>query len=528
MHVNGTAFALAWLAASAPAPSAQETAASHPFEPSTALAEGVSPDALARLDALVQGFVDDDEVVGAELLVLKNGRSILHAAYGFADRDARVPMATGSVFCVRSMTKPLIGAATWMLIEERRLKLGDRASQFLPAFDVEGLRDITMEQLLRHQSGLPMSLIMGSDPRKLASLRAVADLARADVLEFEPGTGFTYSDQGTDTLTAVIEVVTGTPAGDFVRERLLEPLGMRDSACLMTEDHPLRARVCSNYAGSPGAWTRYWSAEDAPLFAVFLGSQAMYSTCADYARFLDLYLQGGRVGGERLLRTTSVRHTLEPGPWPVAAGSGFPGLRVDYGTLMQLWTEEGDDGGREVVAFGHSGSDGTHAWAFPEQEALVLYFTQSRGTSTGVRVEERLAELLLGAPFDPLQAAPPLEEYLGYYWEGEGDLYRAVVRDGRDLAWEILGKAVVPLDYIGDDRWKLRPQPGTVIDFDRDDANRVVGYHVGEHREFRFTPSFFRSLTAQPRPASKGVSFGVMSLPHVRYPFSSRSDSSAR
>jgi len=91
-------------------------------------------------------------------------------------------------------------------------------------------------------------------------------------------------------------------------------------------------------------------------------------------------------------------------------------------------------------------------------------------------------------PYDPLQAAPPLEEYLGYYWEGEGDLYRAIVRDGDGLALEIVGQAVVPLDYIGEDRWKLRPQPSIVLAFDRDDVGTVSGYHIGDHLELRFTP----------------------------------------
>ena len=270
-----------------------------------------------------------------------------------------------------------------------------------------------------------------------------------------------------------------------MRERLLEPLGMRDSACRMTQDHPLRARACSLYAGSPGAWTREWSPADEPLFPIFLGSQGLYSTAADYARFLRLYLDRGRAGGARLLRHSSVRPTLEPGPWPLPWPTGFPGLRADYGTLMQLWTrpaavaEDGaqdgaeaaadaQDAEREVLVFGHAGSDGTHAWAFPDQDALVLYFTQSRGTTTGWRVEERLAELFLGVPFDPLQAELPLEQFLGYYAEDEGDLYRAVVRDGDGLALEVVGRAVAPLDYVGEERWKARPEPSTVLAFDRD------------------------------------------------------------
>lgn len=481
MHALALSLALAL------APAAQEPS---PFPPSTALAEAISPEGLQGLSDLVQSFVDSDEVVGAELLVVVHGKTILHEGYGWRDRERGVAMEPGGVFCVRSMTKPLIGAAIWMLVEERRLAPSDRVAQYLPAFDVEGKREITIEQLLTHTSGLPMSQILASDPRKLESVRAVADLGAAAELEFEPGTGFHYSDQGTDTLTAVIEVVSGAPAEDFVRARLLEPLGMGDTTCLMTQDHPLRSRACSAYIGGKGAWTRFWSPQDPQLFAVFLGSQALYSTAVDYARFLELYLHRGRAGGERLLRSSSVRRTLRPGPHPMHGTTSLPDAEAEYGTLMQLWMQPGEAAEEEprMVAFGHTGSDGTHAWAFPEQDALVLYFTQSRGTLTGLRVEEHLGELLLGVPFDPLQAAPPLEEYLGYYWEGEGDLYRAIVRDGDDLALEVVGKAVVPLDYVGEDRWKLRPQPNTVIAFDRDADGVVTGYHIGDHVEYRFTP----------------------------------------
>jgi len=480
-----------FLAASAAA--AREDA----FPPSTAMAEGVSPDALDGLDQLVAGFVDDGEIVGAELLVVVNGRSILHRSYGWRDREAEAPMTDGSVFCVRSMTKPLIGAAIRMLVEDGELRLSDRVGEYLPSFDVEPTRAITIEQLLTHTSGLPMSLIMARDPHSLESLRAVADLGGGHPLDFEPGSDFQYSDQGTDTLAAVIEVVTGAPVEDFLQARVLEPLGMADSTCMMTADHALRPRTCADYAGTPGNWNRFWGPADPPLFGVFLGSQGLYSTVEDYARFLELWTGRGRVGGERLLRPSSVRKTLTPGPHLMDAPSGFPGVRANYGSLMELWTrtpEASGDGAAdgaepEVVAFGHTGSDGTHAWAFPERNAMALYFTQSRGTLTGLRVEERLAELFLGARFDPLQAAPPLEQYLGYYWEGEDDLYRGIVRDGEDLALEILGKAVVPLVYIGEDRWKLRPRPDAVLAFDRSADGAVTGYHVGEHQEFRFEPA---------------------------------------
>ncbi|MBL7009275.1 MAG: beta-lactamase family protein [Planctomycetes bacterium] len=486
MPITATFCLLAALGAPAQEPSPA------PFPASTATAEGVSAQSLARLDRLVQTLVDEDEVVGAELLVIKNGRSILHQAYGWRDREAEVPMTTGSVFCVRSMTKPLIGAAVLMLVEEGLLQLDAPVASYLPAFDVDGSREITVEHLLTHTSGLPMSLILGRDLRQLDGIQAVAGLGAGRALDFDPGSAFQYSDQGTDTLTAIVEVVSGVPAADFVRARLLEPLGMRDSACLMREGHPLRARGCSKYAGVRGDWTRFWSADDPPLFPFFLGSQGLYSTLPDYARFLGFWLRGGRAVEEKLLDARLVRRALTPGPFPLGGSTGLPGLASRYGFLMQLWAgpgAEGAAGAGEVVAFGHTGSDGTHAWVFPEQEAMALYFTQSRGTLTGLRVEEALGELFLGAPVEPVGATPPLTPYLGYYREHDDDSYRAIVLDGAGLALEIHGKAVVPLVYLGEDRWKLQPDPSKVLAFDRAPTGEVTGYRVGDHQEHRFEPS---------------------------------------
>lgn len=466
--------------------------AESPFPASNPVAEEVSPEALERLDALVASFVEEGQIVGGELLVIKNGRTLLHTAHGWRDREAQQPLEPGGLYCVRSMTKSLIGTATRMLIDDRKLKASDPIANYLPCYDVDGLRGITVEMLLRHRGGFPFSLMLGKDLSQIGGIQDVAALARAEVLDFEPGTRFSYSDHSSDTLAAVIEVASGMPVAEFVEKRLLEPLGMTESATLLHLEHPLRAKAVSKYVGSPGAWTRYWKPEDPSLFPCFLGSQGLYATTVDYARFCQFWLDRCRVDRERLLKSMSVKKTLRPSPEQEGIGvpSGFPGLQTDYGDHFQLWTTppDGEDGEREVRVFGHTGSDGTHAWVFPDQEAIALYFTQSRGSTTGLEVEEVLAEVFLGAPFDPNQAAPPFEDYLGLYWEGPGDLHRAIVRDGDHLALEILGKAVAELRYVGEDRWKIRREPANVLAFHRDESGRVEGFRIGEHQEWRFEP----------------------------------------
>ncbi|MHC4378818.1 MAG: serine hydrolase domain-containing protein, partial [Planctomycetota bacterium] len=264
-----------------PAPAQAES----PFPVSNPVAEEVSPAALERLDALVASFVEEGQIVGGELLVIKNGRTLLHTAHGWRDRDAQQLLEPGGVYCVRSMTKSLIGTATRMLIDDRKLKASDPIADYLPCYDVDGLRGITVEMLLRHRGGFPFSLMLGKDLSNLGDIQAVAALARAEHLEFEPGSRFSYSDHSTDTLAAVIEVASGMPVAEFVEQRLLEPLGMTESATLLELGDPLRAKSVSKYVGSPGAWSRYWKPDDPSLFPCFLGSQGLYATTVDYARF---------------------------------------------------------------------------------------------------------------------------------------------------------------------------------------------------------------------------------------------------
>ncbi|HRV81054.1 MAG TPA: serine hydrolase domain-containing protein [Planctomycetota bacterium] len=467
----------------------------HPFPPSTPLAEGLSPEAFDRLAQKIQTWVDTQEVVGAELLVIKNGRTVWHQGYGLADQEAKTPMGTDHVFCLRSMTKPVVGTAILMLVQDHALKLEDPVSKYLPAFDREGWRTVTVENLLTHTAGLPLSCAIGHSLDEWPGIQALVEAGTQSAPLFEPGSAFHYSDQGADSLTALVEVVSGMPAAEFVQTRILDPLGMQSSACSMALDEPLRARALPGYVGSQGAWKRFWGPKDPALFPFFLGSQGLYASITDYARFMDFWAQRGRWNGERLLGPRWIRKALTPGSFDVPTGTGFPDVLARYGYLMELWVgaessaEVPSKGSGKLIAFGHNGSDGTHAWVFPEQKAMAFYFTQSRNNTTGFRVEESLAELFLGQAYDPNLAAPPLEEYLGYYWEGPGDLYRAVVRDGDDLCLEILAKAVVPLTYLGEDRWKMRPNPSVVLQFDRDESGQVTGYHIGDHQEFRFTPA---------------------------------------
>jgi CubicO group peptidase (beta-lactamase class C family) len=455
--------------------------------------EPASPTTLVKIDNIVQDLVDTEQIVGAEVLIIQGGKTLLHDVYGWRDIEDEVPMQLDSVFCVRSMTKPFIGASIMMLVEEGKIELDAPAYKYLAILDADPYRMITVRHLLHHLAGFPMSLIQSADLKTLKSIQEVAALGVQNDLIFPPGIKFRYSDHGTDTLTALLEVVSGMPAEDFVRTRLLEPLGMIDSIGFLPDGHPLHARAASKYIGGPGSWSRYWKAGDPSIFPIFLGSQSMYSTLPDYARFAQLFLHGGKVGEQTLLSQASIDAILSPGPFPMNGPTGLPGARTEYGKLMQLWTVPTDDAteeaGRKNLAYGHTGSDGTHCWVFPEHDAIALYFTQSRGTMTGIQFEELLGELFLGIEIAEVPTSPPAADYLGYYFEGGNDRYRAIIQDGEGIAMEILGKGVAAMEYVGEDSWRLAEDPSTVVDFQRNDEGKITGYRVGDHEEFRFEPS---------------------------------------
>jgi len=481
------ALALALAPALAPQEPGEPAEAGDPFPPARPEEVGVDPAALERLDALAAGFVERDEVVGSELLVIKSRRTVLHSAHGWRDVEAQRPMEPGTLFCVRSMTKPLTGVVIQQLIAEGSLAATDRLADLWPAFDVEATREITVEHLLNHTSGWPLSLLLGKDIRQLDGIEDVALLGIGRGPDFTPGERFQYSDQNSDTLGALVQRATGRPFEEVLRERVLEPLDMRDTVCVMREGEPLRARTSSSYGGARGAWQRFWKPDDEPQFPFLLGSQGVYSTPVDYARFLEMMMRRGRGPHGRVLSRRSVRDLLEPARQAVGVAAGFETLETWYGRQWIVWTREGEDGEQQTVAFGHSGSDGTWAWAFPEQDLLVLYFTQSRGNATGLELEAELERSFLGAPFDPNQLAPPIEPLLGFYREEGDPRYLAVLeRDGAPW-FEVPGRALLEMRYGGEGSWRFKLDPTTTLRFEQDGdepAQRLV--IVGGGQEIPF------------------------------------------
>jgi CubicO group peptidase (beta-lactamase class C family) len=466
-----------------PVPTLHEPAAvaGAEFAYASADSQEISPAALQALSEIVSGYVQEDKIVGAELVVLKNRRIVLHDTFGWRDRDDEIPMERNTLFNIRSMTKPVIGTAIQMLIDEGQLSLDDHVAQYIPAFHDGRAGDITVKHLLTHRSGLPLTMVPASFG-EFDSVRALADGAGEHGPDIQPGSTFQYSDAGFDVLGALVEVVSGMALEPFVQERILDPLGMADTVALVREDDPRTSRIASLYFGSQGDWSRIWRPQDEPLYPFTMGSQSLYSTALDYARFLALWMDGGRVGDQQLLSSEGVERALRPVSDSKQPGA-FPGLRLDYGQAWVVYVpEDAPQGQGEMALFGHSGSDGTWAWAWPDRDLIVLYLTQSRGQGTGIALEDAIDRLLIHPDREEVELPDELKPYLGTYTALTGPLmykqFEIVVQNGR-LAVNLPDQIVVALEDPDEEGlWRLSLDPSVAISFVEDQAGQVTALQV--------------------------------------------------
>jgi len=366
------------------------------FPWSDAKSQGVQPGALLRLTELVRGFVEADEIVGAELLVIKNGRTLLHDVFGFDYREQKSSLKKNTIFSIRSMTKPLIGALAQMLIDEGVLEPNTPVAKYLPAFDTDASRKITVLHLLTHRSGLPMRSAgtLWSDYGSYNNVQELADYwGTYGPQLFEPGKQYQYADANVDTLAAVIEMVTGEAAEVLLQRRLLAPLGMKDTIPLLRQGDPRVKRVATKYSGGRGRWRAFWNwnRNGKPYFTFPMFAQGFYSTVVDYACFLSMLADEGEFDQRQLLSKRAVERILTPAS-KTTMPTGVARVNSSYGQLMHLY-----ETGGKIVVFGHSGSDGTYAWVWPSENLIVLYFTQSRGSTTMIRMEA-VIDSLLGRP----------------------------------------------------------------------------------------------------------------------------------
>lgn len=291
--------------------------------PSAAPADlGLCPERTRRLMQVLQAEVERGRLPGAVVLLARRGRVALFESLGQRDPASGEPMPRDAVFRIYSMTKPIVSVAVMMLVEQGRLLLSDPVEKHLPEFKGQQVavdtgdgvrlepvtRPATVQDLLRHTAGLTYEFLGTAHVQRLYAQAEIGSRERSNAefsrtlaampLFLQPGTRWAYS-RATDVLGRLLEVLTGRPLGQHLREAILGPLGMHDTAFVVPQaDH---RRIAEPFAHDPdgGIPLRVLDPRQPP--AMESGGGGLMSTAADYARFLQCLLNGGELDGTRLL-----------------------------------------------------------------------------------------------------------------------------------------------------------------------------------------------------------------------------------
>jgi CubicO group peptidase (beta-lactamase class C family) len=370
---------------------------------------GFSSERLTRIHDMVQCHIDAHDISGAVTLVARNGKIAHFEAHGLADIEAKKPMSKDSLFWIMSMTKPVVGTAVLMMMEEGKLRLTDPISKFIPEFKgmkvavmqdrpagpppapgtpplfytVPATREITVQDLLTHGSGLNSGgQASNAEVAKIAlklseKLSDYIPRLGTTPLDFQPGTRWQYSATAAfDTLELVVEVVSGQPFDRFARERIFDPLGMKDTGYRLSPEQ--LQRIATQYRGANGALTRV---DNKPIWlnsARYLsGGGGLESSAEDYLQFGQMLANRGELNGKRLLGPKTVElmsSVFVPDTLPGRAkGRGF-GLSVQAISDHIAANTAISNG-----SFGWDGAFGTHFWVDPKEKIVGLFMIQASG-----------------------------------------------------------------------------------------------------------------------------------------------------
>lgn len=365
------------------------------------LNNGFSAERLARVDAYLRQQVDSNRIAGAVGLVLRDGRVVYERAVGFADKESGRRMTSDAMFRIASQTKALTSIAIMILMEEGKVALNNPVSRFIPAYarttvmvrgeQVPATRQITIRDLLTHTAGINY----GTDSALAALYREkglgpaagwgwyTADkdepvcvtMERLATLPFsrQPGEAWVYG-YNTDILGCVVERASGVPLDEFIRTRITQPLKMVDTHFYV----PLaqRQRLVTVYASdsanhaarAPDGARGQGHYVDGPRRS-FAGGAGLVSTARDFARLMQMLLNGGELDGVRILspRTVALMATNQ-------AGTLYPSAGQSFGLGFSIVDRFGADNLLSEGAYGWGGAYGSQYRVDPK-ERIVLIFT---------------------------------------------------------------------------------------------------------------------------------------------------------
>jgi len=370
---------------------------------------GLSTERLGRIHETIQRHIDTHDISGAVTLVARKGRVAHFEAQGVMDLESKKPMPKDALFWIASMSKPITGIAILMLMEEGKVRLNDPVSKFIPEFrglkvamvqertlppgapapggtaapsfyTVPATREITIRDLLTHTSGLVSGGTASSaEVQKIArkpgeTLADYIPRLGAVPLDFQPGTRWSYSPgAGFDTLGRVVEIVSGQSYDQFLRQRIFDPLGMKDTFFHPAEDK--LPRVATMYHRAATILEKVDTRDRLSNTTYFSGAGGLMTDAEDYLQLGEMLAGGGQLNGKRLLSPKTVDLMAS-----VHASDTLPGRPKGrgFGLSVQVVNDAVAAGFRvSDGTFGWDGAFGTHFWVDPKEKAVGILMIQT-------------------------------------------------------------------------------------------------------------------------------------------------------
>jgi CubicO group peptidase (beta-lactamase class C family) len=382
---------------------------------------GFSAERLLRINSLMNRYVESGKLAGIDTCVVRHGGVAHREIFGFQNLESKTPLSKDSIFRIYSMTKPIASVALMMLYEEARFNLTDQVSQYVPAFqDVkvwgadgaldDPLRPITVQDLLRHTAGLSYGGYAESQS-PVDKLYDEAELFNPKItikefterivslpLIYHPGEKWHYS-VATDVVGYLVEVLSGQPLGDFMQEKIFDPLGMVDTAFHI--DPSKLNRFCTLYGKTTdsdfGVLDLPEASEFLPPVALHSGGSGLVSTTSDYLQFAQCILNKGELNGVRLLgpRTVDLMtcNHLPTALIPIAFEGAEPMLGMGFGLGFGVMLDAPQSGVMGSVG-DHSwgGYAETFFWIDPQEDMIAILMSQYLPSQTyPIRKEFRTA-----------------------------------------------------------------------------------------------------------------------------------------
>ncbi len=343
---------------------------------------------LPGVGAAMQAMVDQNEISGAVTVVVTKDRTVHLECTGLANVAAKRPMTPDTLFWIASMTKPVTGTAILMLQDEGKLNVNDPVAKYLPEF--ANLKtpsgkpaNLTITQILTHTSGLGEA--GGPAAQAAKTLADLVPIWLATPMQYEPDSQWRYTQSGINAAARIVEVVSGMTFDVFLQKRLFGPLGMKHTTFYL--DEAQRAGLVTAYAKNKDTG-KLDAVPPRPEFGPRdkppQGNGGLYSTATDYARFCQMLLNGGQLGGHRYLSANALKllSTPQTGDLPVGffQNDTFGQHGKDYGwgigTCVLRRPHEGVAAMLSPGTFGHGGAWGTQAWIDPVKGVAYVLMVQ--------------------------------------------------------------------------------------------------------------------------------------------------------